>query len=169
MPSNKVNRPKIPRIDAPIFSGKPEDWPRFWQLFKSLFDESDDLTPIEKYQYLITHVTGDAAKLLSALPFDGSSYDTAISTLKQRYEDERFLIEYYLRQLVDCAPVKYDGTSLQATADLLRQVNTALDTLRIGKPQLAEEFFLFLITSKFENRLIFDWAENRQTFTVAEL
>lgn len=54
----------VPQIKIPTFSGNYEKWEEFKNIFEKIVHENNSLSNIEKMQYLKTHVTADATRVI---------------------------------------------------------------------------------------------------------
>jgi len=77
---------KLPKLELPKFSGKYEEW--FFDTFNSLIHVNASLSNVQRLQYLKSSVTGDAAKIISALEISGANYDIAWDLLRERYDNK---------------------------------------------------------------------------------
>ena len=51
LPRSKV-RARLPKLDLKKFRGKPYDWQKFWDAFRSPIDENEQLVEVDKFSYL---------------------------------------------------------------------------------------------------------------------
>eukprot|EP00794_Sanderia_malayensis_P016358 gene16358-biopygen12051 len=58
---------KLPKLELKKFSGKPEDWPEFWDGFKSAIDENEEVNAVDKFSYLRYYLHEPARKATSGL------------------------------------------------------------------------------------------------------
>ena len=95
---NRSQRRKIrlPEAKVPPFSGKYEDWLAFKDGFTSLIDEQNDISNVEKLQYLKGFVTGPAYDTIKNLASTDDNYERAWSLLKDTYADTRQIIARHL-------------------------------------------------------------------------
>ena len=52
---------KLPELHLPTFDGTIEEWPSFFDIFSSSIDRNEDLTQVQKLQYLRSALSGKAA------------------------------------------------------------------------------------------------------------
>lgn len=57
---------RLPKL-KPIFSGKYQKWTSFSQIFRTMITNHNRLTNIEKFQYLKSSLSGDAADVIESL------------------------------------------------------------------------------------------------------
>ncbi|CAD1476680.1 unnamed protein product [Heterotrigona itama] len=58
---------KLPEMSLPNFDGASESWASFFDIFSSVIDQNEDLTPGQKLQYLRSTLRGRAS-CIEALP-----------------------------------------------------------------------------------------------------
>lgn len=58
---------RLPKIDLPKFSGDYGDWFPFQDVFNTMINENPQLSNIQKFQYLKSSVTGEAADVIHSL------------------------------------------------------------------------------------------------------
>ena len=68
--SVRRNGPKIKLQPLKLneFTGEPREWQTFWDGFSSAVHENNDVAEINKFQYLIGLLKGDAALAIAGLP-----------------------------------------------------------------------------------------------------
>lgn len=83
------NRPKIklPQVELPSFSGRPEEYARFVYSFEAIIDKFD-LTQFERYSYLLQQLSGSAKEIVNSVPQTEFCYDTAINLLAAAFSEK---------------------------------------------------------------------------------
>lgn len=94
-------RIKLKPIELPIFEGDFTKWPTFSGLFKSLILNNNSIDNIQKLQYLKTHVSHEAAKLIDKLEISGENFQVAWKILNDRFDNKRALCNIYLNSLLN--------------------------------------------------------------------
>ncbi|KAH7961297.1 hypothetical protein HPB52_007071 [Rhipicephalus sanguineus] len=61
---NSRTRGEAPRFELVKFSGRRSDWQPFWEVFEQVVDKNEELSLIDKFHYLRSSVTGNAAAAL---------------------------------------------------------------------------------------------------------
>ena len=69
------SKAKLPKLTLPKFAGDPTEWTTFWDSFSSAIHLSEELSEIDKLQYLKSLLVGTAAETISGLPLSGSNYN----------------------------------------------------------------------------------------------
>lgn len=68
---------KLPKLNVPIFSGEYVKFKSFKELFHRMIGSKEELDACEKLAYLQGQLKGEPLNLISTLPIEGSSYETA--------------------------------------------------------------------------------------------
>ncbi|XP_074658621.1 uncharacterized protein LOC141911530 [Tubulanus polymorphus] len=137
VPSNRdfTTRPKrltLEKLKLPTFSGNLLEWKSFWDLFCATVDKQSDLSGIEKFSHLITHLTGEAKECLEGLPLTDVNYFVAKKLLCDRFGQAHKIAEVYMTSLLSLPAPRYDLKSLRSFYDKLEKYIRSLDS--IGKP-----------------------------------
>jgi len=84
---------KLPKLELSKFFGNYEEWFPFFDAFNSLIHVNASLSNVQRLQYLRSSVTGDAAKIISALEISGANYEVAWNLLRERYDNKRLIVQ----------------------------------------------------------------------------
>ena len=114
---------KLPKLSLPTFSGDYLDWKQFWGIFDANIHCRTDLTNIEKFTYLIQHLSERARQIVAGLTIDGASYNDAVELLKERFDrsDERMISMLY-SELKRLPPAEGTTASKQKTMDTCEKI-----------------------------------------------
>ncbi|KAH0816784.1 hypothetical protein GEV33_006007 [Tenebrio molitor] len=80
----------LPTMSLPSFDGSWEQWLSFYQRFDSLIHSNASLSPIQKFQYLNSCVTGEASSVIKSLGITTENYPIAIALLKESTDHNSF-------------------------------------------------------------------------------
>lgn len=128
--STQSSKLKKPQLSLPTFSGNYTDWLFFRELFQSLVVDDHSLNDIERLQYLMASLTGEAQLIVKDLPFSNEAFNLAWTKLKSRYNNSRALIEDCMRKLRDLPEIPSDFlTGLKFMRDTALSVLTSMTTL----------------------------------------
>lgn len=89
----EISRVKLPRLNLPVFSGKYQEWTSFSQMFRTTISGNNNLSDIEKFQYLCTSLTDDAADVIESLELSGENFIVAWRMLEERYDRIRVIVQ----------------------------------------------------------------------------
>uniref|UniRef100_A0A1B0CQ10 Peptidase A2 domain-containing protein n=2 Tax=Lutzomyia longipalpis TaxID=7200 RepID=A0A1B0CQ10_LUTLO len=123
-----IQRPKLPPLKVPKFSGKTKDWKSFYEIFKHVIHDDPYLHTTEKFSYLLSYLEGDAKRVVGHLSPVGDHYRDAISLLKDRYENKRDISMNYFNMLMDLR--KADFRSPFHLIEIHDRVNEAMAGLK---------------------------------------
>ena len=93
---------RLPKIELKKFDGPVTilNWRGFWDQFDSAVNDSDDLSNIDKFNYLRSFLTGSALKVIEGLSLTKDNYEHAIALLKERFGNTQILISSHMEVLV---------------------------------------------------------------------
>ena len=97
---SSISRCRLPKFELPIFKGDPLVWQGFWDQFKTSIDENDDITDIDRFNYLKRYLAGSALETVSGLSLNSTNYKEAIRILKERYGNPQVLISAHMDRLI---------------------------------------------------------------------
>ncbi|KHJ90413.1 peptidase family A16 [Oesophagostomum dentatum] len=101
-------------LRIPEFSGAPEEFESFWELFEELVDKQP-YSDLEKLSILLSSCKGDAERALRMIPRNGRSYGLAVKQLKSQFQDVRRNKTILLRKLQSLPRAGDDPRQLQNT------------------------------------------------------
>lgn len=84
-----VSHIRFPEIHLPRFSGKLTDWCVFRDAFESAIGNREEISNVDKFQYLKGLVQGEAARIIESISISELGYTDAWRALKLRYENKR--------------------------------------------------------------------------------
>lgn len=144
---NKPSNVKLPKLNVPMFNGNLKAWPTFIDLFKSLIHNNKSLTDTEKFQYLLSVLSGEALTLIKNIPLSNDNYLIAFDNILKRYQNTRLLATYYWEEIIS-AP-KLSSESPRTLRNLLDVFSDNLAALKnLNFPVEHWDFILFNIMSK---------------------
>ncbi|XP_051161136.1 uncharacterized protein LOC127281461 [Leptopilina boulardi] len=157
-------RVKLPEASLPKFSGKYEDWLSFKDAFTSMIHDQEDLSNVEKLQYLKSAVVDEAANKIKTLAITDGNYDRAWNLLKSAYADKRLIISRHLSLLLRLPKQEREtAEGLRRLADETQQHLESLKTLDI---KISEEIVIQILEEKLFKITAEKWEETltRDTF-----
>lgn len=137
---------RLPTITLPKFSGRYTEWASFRDLFQTVHN-SKALGDVQRLHYLKTNLTGEAESMLRHISIDAANYESALETLKSRYENTRLTIQ--LKQLAALPAV--DNESSVAVKRLLDGTMEVVQALNLGRPvDNWDDWLVFGTTQKLD-------------------
>lgn len=95
------NQVKLSRLTLPSFSGETDHWLNFRDMFSSLVHNRNDISDVEKFQYLKASLSGEALSLLHSLQLSAPNYSTAWNLLIEIYENKSCIIYNHIKSLFE--------------------------------------------------------------------
>ena len=126
---------KLPKIVLKKFQGDPIQYNPFWDAFSSAVDENQQLSDVDKFNYLKNLLEGPAAAAIRGLPLTADNYGAAKEILEKRFGQKQIVINAHMEGLVKLSPVSCND-DLKRLRQLYDQVEShvrALQALGIDK------------------------------------
>ena len=126
---------KLPKIVLKKFQGDPIQYNPFWDAFSSAVDENQQLSDVDKFNYLKNLLEGPAAAAIKGLPLTADNYGAAKEILEKRFGQKQIVINAHMEGLVKLSPVSCNH-NLKRLGQLYHQVEShvgALQALGIDK------------------------------------
>ena len=125
-----------------------------------LVDGNASLAPVDKLQYLLSCLSGDATRVVANLPIQGDNYARAYEKLRSRYENKRSIINAHLDTLFSLKPVnKKCARSLEQVRSTVAITIEALTALGGGTKDW-DYFLVYLITKTLDSETQEAWELN---------
>ncbi|XP_024882128.1 uncharacterized protein LOC112461207, partial [Temnothorax curvispinosus] len=132
---------KLPKISFPQFSGDLTLWPSFIALYNISIHENRNVPTIEKYQYLISCLKGEALNVVKNIPLSTDNYAIAYDALILRYQNKRDLADYHVDLMLKAQPLKSESAvPLRTLLSTFTENTRALNLL--GFPTNAWDYLL---------------------------
>lgn len=119
---------KLPRIQLPSFSGKYEEWQTFYDMHTSIIHKNTALSNVEKFHYLKTSLTGDAAVYLRNYSTTEQNYLEAWNQLIKRYNNKKYNCNTVIKTLLSQKRMSHESSS--AIRHLIDTTSSCLTSLK---------------------------------------
>jgi len=116
IPQQRRYKPKLSEIKLLEFSGDFTKWIFFKNSFETTIHRDPDLTPMQKYQYLIGQLQGEARQVIQVFTISDDNYWNAWKLLKDTYDNTMLIIEIHLEALL-----QFSDITKENKADSIRQ------------------------------------------------
>ncbi|XP_036340110.1 uncharacterized protein LOC118749413 [Rhagoletis pomonella] len=161
--SSTQSRFHLPKLQLPKFSGHHADWLDFYDMFSVLVHTNNELSDIEKFQYLRSCLTDSAARLVQALEVTAVNYRKAVELLSARYDNKRIIFQSHLKRVFEIQRVmKPSATTLRELIDMVNGSLRAMESLT-SKSQISDGIILHLLTSKLDESTRTKWEDEVAT------
>ncbi|KOC59852.1 hypothetical protein WH47_10766 [Habropoda laboriosa] len=141
----------------PTFDGTIEKWTSYFDIFCSMIDRNDDLTPVQKLQYLRSTVVGKAATCIQSLSITDANYADALELLKEKYDCTRRILLSHCDAIRDIPKLTRDTP--EALGHLVDTVNQHLRALKNLGENIASwnSILVSIILSKVSSDTAWHW------------
>lgn len=148
---------KLPPLNLPHFDGSFDKWLQFYDAFNSIIHVNTNLSPAQKFYYLLSSLQGEAKQSIQSLQVSDNNYFVAWELICDRYRNSRLIINSHLKALFAIpALVKESKDSLRQFINDLQKNIRALENL--GQPVCSwDSIILFLMSSKLDDKTRREW------------
>jgi hypothetical protein len=145
---NMSAKVKLPPIDVPKFSGAPEDWISFRDLFATMIHDNTQLTGSQKFRYLKTCIL-DKLSPVKHMPESDAGYQGAWNSVLRFYDNKRRIVDHHFNALLNVK--KMTAENCDELQKLLNDVTSNVEGLQRIVP--AESLFEALAAHVIAQRL----------------
>ena len=119
---NHESNVKLPRLELSKCKGDIIEWKGFWDQFKYTVHENNNISAIEKFNYLHTLLEDSALLAISGLTLSAQNYGQALEILQARYVNDQVLISAYMEKFVQIPKIQNsnDMKRLKFLCDILK-------------------------------------------------
>lgn len=126
-PSSNV---RLPPINVPTFSGEPEQWITFQNIFENSIHKNESISNVEKFTYLLSCLANEPLSLIKSLPINNTNYVIAWQTLVNRYHNTRLLVTLHTNNILDLPQLQKPNTKqLREFVAVFNENSQALSSL----------------------------------------
>lgn len=152
---------KLPTLSLPSFNGEYDQWLNFYDTFKSLINDNEALTNIQRFHYLRSALKGEASLTIQAVEVSAENYDIAWGLLKDRFENKPLIIHNHVKALFDMEAANKE--SLSSLQYLLNSMQKHLRALKMLKQPVEhwDTLIIHLMSTKFDNITKREWEKVR--------
>lgn len=133
----KRNKTKLPEIKLPEFTGEYTKWMFFKNSFETTIHKDDILTPMQKHQYLVGVLKGEALQVIQGFSITDENYENAWQLLKNTYDNQLMIIETHLNEIFNFPVIKKEDK-----ADSIRKfvwhIHTHVKSLAVLQQPVAQ-------------------------------
>ncbi|XP_055584947.1 uncharacterized protein LOC129737809 [Uranotaenia lowii] len=151
---------RLPKIDLPKFSGDESRWISFRDNFLSMIHCNEDIPILNKLQYLLQSLEGEAKKPFESVDIQADNYSSTWDALKKRYDNKRFLRKELFRGLYNVPPIQHESAQyLNTMVDDFQRHFKALG--KLGEPiEHWDTPLIFILTNKLDAATIRAWEQD---------
>lgn len=148
---------KLPESKLPTFDGSYENFIEFRNNFMSMIGNRNDISRVQKLQYLKTALKGEASHKIANILITDENYERAWSVIMRAYYDERLIKSKHLSLLLKIPKQQHDSAEgLQRLADETQQHVESLKSLGVV---ICDEILIQNIENKLCKSTADKWEE----------
>ena len=96
---------KLPKLILKKFDGNKMEWNSFYESFKQAVHNNDGLSDIERMNYLVGYLSGEAETSIKGLQLKAENYKVALELLEKRFGDKQSLVSAHMTKLMNLPAV----------------------------------------------------------------
>lgn len=156
-PTNNSQRVKLPVLSLPKFSGSYDEWLSFRDRFNSSINHDDSLADVDKFQYLLSSLSGEAYDTIKFLTVCENNYPIAWKKLQDRYEDKRLLVQSHITALFNFSSInKNSAASIKRILDTVGTNLQCLESLGVDTSSW-DLILIHFVRQKFDQETLQKW------------
>ncbi|XP_068750844.1 uncharacterized protein [Montipora capricornis] len=160
--TSRTPKMKLPKTDLRKFSGDVLDWPEFWDIFRVVVHDNIDIPPVQKFVYLKSLLTGEAAGYIANYKTEEANYELAVERLQSRYGKDDVQRNRLMTKLADMKPIDQSNKAMRDTVDELCATVRALQVQGVTPDQYGA-LLMPLIELKLPKDWRLEWARQKTT------
>ncbi|XP_065356116.1 uncharacterized protein LOC135950508 [Calliphora vicina] len=149
---------RLPKLKLPTFDGKYCEYSRFITTFKMLVHDETCIPTIDKFNYLLNCLSGQALALIEPLQVIEENYQKALDSLRNRYDNKSLIFIDNVNTLFSISPInKPSSTGLRAILDNVAAIRSSL--LSLGSElDVMNAIIIHIVLSKIdsESKAVYD-------------
>ena len=160
---------KTSQKETPTFRGDKLKWTEFWNAFEATIYKHSNISDIEKLNYLMSKLTGEAKLSVSDILSSNENYAVVVDLLKDRYGDTQTVIDSHYVEPINLRPASNTSKGLRTLYD---QIEKHLRSLEALDQDINQEVFISMITAKIPREVLIQLESQtgaRNKWTVKEL
>ena len=129
---------KLPKLEMPTFTGRPEQWQEFWDTFQSEVHDNGDISdvdkPVDKFAYLRRYVSRAAKSSITGFRTTAANYGLAIEALQKRFGKKSVIHQTHVDALSNLQQIynDWDTARLRKLYDAVECNHRALEALDVN-------------------------------------
>ena len=160
---------RLPKLEIQQFNGDKLKWCEFWDSFSASVHKNSSISDIEKLNYLMSKLTGEARQAVSGILLSNENYSLVVELLKERYGDAQTEVNSHYVELIN---VKLAPNTAKGLRTLYDHIETHLRSLEALEENIDQNIFISMITSKIPKEVLIQLELQkgaRNKWTVSEL
>ena len=118
---------RLSKLEIPSLSGETLKWTEFWDSFASTIHRNTSLSDVEKLNYLMRKLSGQAETSVLGILLSSENYAVSVELLKGRYGDTQSVVTSHYTKLIN---LKSAPNNPQGLRNLYNQIERHLRSLK---------------------------------------
>ncbi|XP_055904404.1 uncharacterized protein LOC129940170 [Eupeodes corollae] len=150
---------RLQPLRLPKFNGKYSEYKNFMRSFEYLVHESPALSVIEKYNHLLSCLSGKALDTVNALQVTEENYSKAMQSLKDRFDNNALIFSENISSIFEFPKItKVSPTNLRSLVDNMSALYNSLTSLGSEK-DICNAVLIHIVMSKVDSETRNKWDE----------
>ena len=141
--ASTCNSVRLPKLEIPSFSGEKLKWTEFWDSFEAAVYLNMSLSGVEKLNYLISKLKGEAKSSVSWILLSNEYYQVAVELLKERFGDKQAVVTSHYTEIIN---LKQAPNNPKGLRNLYNQVEQHMRSLKALDQDTDQDLFISMIT-----------------------
>ncbi|UYV82787.1 hypothetical protein LAZ67_22000852 [Cordylochernes scorpioides] len=147
----KIN---LPKFSLPSFKGDLDQWLDFKTTFEDTIINNSSLNNIQKFKYIQSSLSGDAASIIKGFSLTPDTFDKAWLALNERYHCTRDLAFKYCNNILNIKYIKVTNSrNIIELIDTVKLNLRNLELLGINEEQLGNMLLITFILKKIDSNM----------------
>ncbi|XP_017475140.1 PREDICTED: uncharacterized protein LOC108365594 [Rhagoletis zephyria] len=157
---------RLPKLRLPTFDGKYADYKNFISSFNNLVNSVPHLAVIEKFNHLLSCLSGDALRTVKAFQVTEDNYSKVLDRLAERYDKKALIFFDNVERLFEIPKItKPNPSALRNAVDTVSAVYDSLLSLGTEK-DITNALIIYLVLSKVDPATKSKWNDNMDYSTL---
>ncbi|XP_037959581.1 uncharacterized protein LOC119688956 [Teleopsis dalmanni] len=153
---------RLPFLKLPKFDGKYANYNRFIAAFKHLVHNDPTLSDVDKFNYLLSCLTGPALAVIEAFQITAENYPKAMARLKERFDNKVLIFLDHITELFNIpGMIKADPASLRKLIDTVAALRSSLLSLG-SEVEVMNAIIIYIVLSKVDAETKFAHDEKQE-------
>ncbi|XP_065724782.1 uncharacterized protein [Drosophila suzukii] len=158
--SFRSRKPRLPNLEIARFHGSYSEWPDFLATFTTVIGNDDELSDIEKLQYLRSSLGGVALETIRSLEPSNANFKKAMNLLVNRFDNKVLHFQAHVQAIFGLKGVeKGSSKGLRELSDCMNSHLRAIRTLA-NTQQILDGLLIHIVTRKLDQRTREKWEED---------
>jgi len=157
--SFRSRKPRLLNVEIARFHGSYSEWPDFLATFTTVIENDDELSDIEKLQYLRSSLGGVALETIRSLEPSNAYYKKAMNLLVKRFDNKVLHFQAHVQTIIGFKGVEKGSSKGLWLRDCMDWHLRAIRTLATTQ-QILDVLLIHIVTRKLDQRTREKWKKD---------